>query len=97
MEGTDSPIVEFMVRFCVVNRLLAEHVDDGTGHCRACPIGNQAGYQSWPCRLHYYAALADEVARAAGIEPKVAEVRMLRPQARRVDTVPRREASKRYL
>lgn len=36
----------------VAQRLLADHVDDGTGHCRRCPVGAQAGYQRWPCTLH---------------------------------------------
>jgi hypothetical protein len=33
-------------------RLLAEHVDDGTGRCRRCPLGGQAGHQRWPCRIY---------------------------------------------
>jgi hypothetical protein len=39
-------------------RLLAEHVDDGTGRCRLCPLGDQAGHQQWPCRIHSAAAEA---------------------------------------
>jgi hypothetical protein len=42
-------------------RLLAEHVDDRTGRCRLCPLGGQAGYQRWPCRIH---GLASEAARS---------------------------------
>ncbi len=39
-------------------RLVAAHVDDGTGHCRACPIGGQQGFTTWPCNLHNIAAAA---------------------------------------
>jgi hypothetical protein len=39
-------------------RLLAEHVDDGTGHCRVCSAGPQAGRKVWPCPIYGYAQLA---------------------------------------
>jgi hypothetical protein len=42
-------------------RLMAEHVDDGTGRCRLCPLGGQAGHQQWPCRIHSAAAEASRV------------------------------------
>jgi hypothetical protein len=32
-------------------RLLAVHVDDDTGQCRACTIGGQAGRPLWPCSI----------------------------------------------
>jgi hypothetical protein len=35
----------------LAERLLAEHVDDGTRHCRACPLGGQAGFHVWPCSI----------------------------------------------
>jgi hypothetical protein len=37
--------------------LLARHVDDGRGHCRACSVGGQAGAHISPCTLRT-AALA---------------------------------------
>jgi len=43
-------------------RLMTEHVDDGGGRCRLCPLGDQAGHQRWPCRIH---GAASEAARAA--------------------------------
>jgi hypothetical protein len=35
-----------------VTKLLAQHVDDGKGHCRACRIGGQRGFMAWPCTLY---------------------------------------------
>lgn len=40
-------------------RILAEHVDDGTGHCRRCSAGGQTGRYVWPCVLHVSAAGAN--------------------------------------
>jgi hypothetical protein len=40
-----------------VAKLLAQHVDDGTGHCRACRVG-QRGFLSWPCTIYTAAARA---------------------------------------
>lgn len=42
----------FRTQPLVIARLLAEHIDDGTGHCRVCTSGAQAGRQLWPCLLH---------------------------------------------
>jgi hypothetical protein len=44
----------------VAARLLAVHVDDGTGHCRVCTNGAQAGRHVWPCPLAGLAARASE-------------------------------------
>jgi hypothetical protein len=52
------PIVEFMAAQPGLDRLLAEHSDDGTGHCRVCTAGPQAGRRVWPCNLHGYATQA---------------------------------------
>jgi hypothetical protein len=41
-------------------RLAAEHTEDGTGHCRTCPAGAQAGRTTWPCHLAALAAAATE-------------------------------------
>ncbi|MGI5125885.1 hypothetical protein ACQEVB_03620 [Pseudonocardia sp. CA-107938] len=35
----------------VAERLAADHVDDGTGHCRVCVNGGQSGRSVWPCTL----------------------------------------------
>jgi hypothetical protein len=35
------------------DRLLAEHTNDGTGRCRVCTIGGQAGNRQWPCWLYH--------------------------------------------
>ncbi|WP_142065294.1 hypothetical protein [Pseudonocardia kunmingensis] len=35
----------------VISALLAQHIDDGSGHCRVCPSGPQAGRVAFPCRL----------------------------------------------
>lgn len=47
-----------------VARLLAAHRDDGTGHCRVCRIGGQAGFQVWPCSLYASAEAAWRLIRA---------------------------------
>ncbi|MHA6621789.1 hypothetical protein [Pseudonocardia sp. DLS-67] len=41
-----------------MEKLLAEHVDDGTGHCRRCTLPGQRGFESWPCLHHTAATLA---------------------------------------
>jgi hypothetical protein len=43
-----------------IAKLLATHVDDGSGHCRACPLAGQRGFDSWPCIHHTAATLAAE-------------------------------------
>jgi hypothetical protein len=48
--------------------LLAQHVDDGSGHCRSCRIGNQRGFLAWPCVLHT-AATSASIDRAADGTP----------------------------
>lgn len=45
-------------------RLLALHVPDGNGRCRACTTpGTGRPAAPWPCVLHFYASAADEIAR----------------------------------
>lgn len=46
-------------------KLLAEHRDDGSGHCRVCTVGGQQGYQSWPCNI---AAAAQRAAQLRDAE-----------------------------
>jgi hypothetical protein len=38
-------------------RLRDTHVDDGTGHCRACDVRGLA-HQIWPCSIHNLAVRA---------------------------------------
>jgi hypothetical protein len=47
----------------VIARLLAEHTDDGTGHCRVCTSGAQTGRQLWPCLLRGLAEEANTLAK----------------------------------
>jgi hypothetical protein len=48
-----------------ITKLLTEHVDDGSGHCRRCPLPGQRGFASWPCLHHTAARLATE--RLSGV------------------------------
>ena len=41
-----------------VTALLAAHVDDGHGRCRACTVGGQRGHATWPCSLFGAASAA---------------------------------------
>ncbi|MGI9002605.1 MAG: hypothetical protein ACR2GH_13200 [Pseudonocardia sp.] len=59
----------------LVDRVLAEHVDDGTGHCTACPHRWRAEWRRWPCRLHSLATLAHETLAAASGEPSTGSSR----------------------
>jgi len=63
-------VVEFLARDSRAERLAVEHVDDGTGHCRSCSAGAQAGRQNWPCSLFGYAARARDVARRRAVPPR---------------------------
>ncbi|MGI5128055.1 hypothetical protein ACQEVB_14690 [Pseudonocardia sp. CA-107938] len=48
------------------DRLLAEHVDDGSGRCQVCSAGPQAGRMMWPCRLYGVAEVAARVVAGSG-------------------------------
>lgn len=52
-----SPVIEFMVTFGIADRLLAEHVNDDTGHCRGCASPRPV----FPCLTRVYAVRASEV------------------------------------
>jgi hypothetical protein len=57
-----DPIVEaFAAVPGLPERLLAEHTDDGTGRCRVCTNGPQAGRQIHPCRLYEIAEQASQL------------------------------------
>ncbi|MGI5133115.1 hypothetical protein ACQEVB_40380 [Pseudonocardia sp. CA-107938] len=45
----------------MADRLLAQHRDDGTGHCATCQLGAQAGRHRWPCSIFAAATEAEEV------------------------------------
>lgn len=46
----------------VARRLLAAHVPDGHGRCRACTTpGTGLPGARWPCALHFYAAAAQQL------------------------------------
>jgi hypothetical protein len=38
--------------------IIRQHADDGTGHCRVCTTGAQAGRHVWPCQTHLAAEQA---------------------------------------
>ena len=45
---TDALVTFLIGQPTAVLRLLAEHIDDGRGGCRACPIGARRGHHPWP-------------------------------------------------
>ena len=46
----------------MAERLIAEHGDDGRGHCRVCTLGGQRGQHSWPCTIRQAADEAESIA-----------------------------------
>jgi hypothetical protein len=57
------PLIEFIVRNPgLAERLLAEHVQDGSGRCRVCADSVATGRRTWPCQLYQYARAAQRVA-----------------------------------
>jgi|GEM_PF-3512697 len=58
------PVVQFIVSQDGLSAvLLADHSDDGTGHCRVCSAGAQSGRHRYPCLTRVYADTASEVER----------------------------------
>ena len=58
---TGRPIVNPLVTLIrsqpgMAERLLAVHDDDGSGRCRVCSTGGQAGRYRWPCAIRMAAA-----------------------------------------
>ena len=52
----------------VAERLLALHVPDGHGRCRACTTpGTGLPGAQWPCALHFYASSAEEFRRQQSV------------------------------
>jgi hypothetical protein len=65
MVGPVNPLVQMILgQPGMAARLLAEHVDDGSGRCTGCPVGGQRGRHSWPCTLWQAAEEATKLQRA---------------------------------
>lgn len=56
-----------------IGRLLADHVDDGRGHCRACTIGGQQGFLAWPCTIYIAASKAARLRKVRTPPPRSQE------------------------
>ena len=56
-----ATIVEFYIANGLTSRMLATHVNDGTGHCAGCSW-QQAAQPVHPCALRYCAEVAAEEA-----------------------------------
>lgn len=55
--------VEFMIRFGLASRLLAAHVPNERGRCKACTApGYGTPHEMWPCVVHTIAASAADAA-----------------------------------
>jgi hypothetical protein len=53
----------------VAQRLLAVHLPDGQGRCRACTTpGTGVPGAPWPCALHFYATAAEEIRKQGSRE-----------------------------
>jgi hypothetical protein len=50
--------VFLLLRPTATEKLLAQHVDDGRGRCKACSLGAQQGHHLWPCTIYAAAARA---------------------------------------
>lgn len=71
-EVADDVAVAFLLdQPGLLDLVLAEHVNDGTGSCAACP-GPQSGRRRWPCNVRLLAARAQRArtARADGCAPE---------------------------
>jgi len=59
----------------MAERIVGQHADDGSGHCRLCTGGAQTGNYRWPCQTYLAAK------RAAESRPGLdGSVRMGRPR-----------------
>jgi hypothetical protein len=62
--GGVSPLAQFIVNNPgLADALLAEHIDDGRGYCRACALGAQRGYHRHPCNIRCTAERARQIER----------------------------------
>jgi hypothetical protein len=63
--GEVNALVEFIVNNPgLSDALISEHIDDGRGHCRACALGAQRGYYTFPCDIRCTAERAREIERS---------------------------------
>ena len=60
--ASPSEIVTFYLLHGLTERMLAVHVDDGTGHCAGCAF-QQAAQPVHPCTLRYCAEVAAKLDR----------------------------------
>jgi hypothetical protein len=71
MSMSADALVAFLVNQpTAIGRLLAEHVDDGRGHCRTCTVGGQQGFLAWPCTLYTAASNAARARKARTPPPQ---------------------------
>jgi hypothetical protein len=61
--GGLDPLVQFIVMNHLADTLIARHVDDGSGYCRACGVGGQRGYHRHPCFIRGTAERARQIER----------------------------------
>jgi hypothetical protein len=62
----DNPLVALIVSEPgMAERLLTQHVDDGTGRCAICTGGSQSGRFVWPCQTQMAAAAANAATKPA--------------------------------
>ena len=62
----DNPLVTLIASEPgMADRLLAQHVDDGTGRCAVCTAGSQTGRFAWPCQTQLAAAAASAATTVA--------------------------------
>jgi hypothetical protein len=64
-----NPLVALIAARGLSERLMAEHVADRNGKCKACAIGAQGGNQVWPCSICSATKAAADVPSATG-EPR---------------------------
>ncbi len=51
MSGAPPLVALIMSQPAMAERLVAQHADDGTGHCRCCTSGAQTGRYRYPCDI----------------------------------------------
>lgn len=45
----------------MAERIVGQHTDDGSGHCRLCTSGAQTGNYRWPCQTYLAARGATDL------------------------------------
>jgi hypothetical protein len=68
----DNPLLTLIASETgMAERLLAQHVDDGTGRCAVCTRGSQTGRLAWPCQTQMAAAAANAALTVPATELRV--------------------------